>query len=252
MRLRDKVALISGAGGPMGRAIADRFAAEGASLMLNDISGTRLGEAVDALSSKLAAGAGLESHRADVTQEAEADALVARGRAAFEQIDILVNVVGGIRGALFEPLSAMSVAHWDDTLDLNLKGTFHLSKRIGPMMVDRGYGRIVNFASISYAGEGGQAHYGAAKAAIAAMTRAMAIELAPGVNVNCVAPGLINTSVIDRMPRRAVKRFIDQTLLGRLGEAAEIANAVLFLASDEASFITGEILVVSGGIWPAL
>ena len=146
----------------------------------------------------------------------------------------------------------MSVAHWDDTLDLNLKGTFHLSKRIGPMMVDRGYGRIVNFASISYAGEGGQAHYGAAKAAIAAMTRAMAIELAPGVNVNCVAPGLINTSVIDRMPRRAVKRFIDQTLLGRLGEAAEIANAVLFLASDEASFITGEILVVSGGIWPAL
>ena len=252
MQLRDKVALISGAGGPMGRAIADRFAAEGASLMLNDISGNRLGAAVDALGSKLAAGAGLESHRANVTQEAEADALVARGRDAFERIDILVNVVGGIRGALFEPLSAMSVAHWDDTLDLNLKGTFHLSKRIGPMMVDQGYGRIVNFASISFAGEGGQAHYGAAKAAIAAMTRAMAIELAPAVTVNCVAPGLINTSVIDRMPRRAVKRFIEQTLLGRLGEAAEIANAVLFLASDEASFITGEILVVSGGVWPAL
>ena len=120
------------------------------------------------------------------------------------------------------------------------------------MMVDQGYGRIVNFASISYAGEGGQAHYGAAKAAVAAMTRALAVELAPSVTVNCVAPGLINTSVIDRMPRRAVQRFIDQTLLGRLGEAEEIANAVLFLASDEASFITGEILAVSGGVWPAL
>ncbi len=252
MRLRGKVALISGAGGPMGRAIADRFAAEGASLVLNDISGNRLGEAVEAIGSKLAAGAGVASHRATVTVEAEAEELVARGRAAFGRIDILVNVVGGIRGALFEPLSEMSVAHWDDTLDLNLKGTFHLSKRLGPMMVEQGYGRIVNFASISYAGEDGQVHYAAAKAAVAAMTRAMAIELAPSVTVNCVAPGLINTSVIDRMPRRAVQRFIDRTLLGRLGEAQEIANAVLFLASDEASFITGEILAVSGGVWPAL
>ena len=252
MRLRGKVALISGAGGPMGRAVADRFAIEGASLMLNDISGNRLGKAVEAIGAKLSVGAALESHRANVTQEAEAEELVARGREAFGRIDILVNVVGGIRGALFEPLSEMSVAHWDDTLDLNLKGTFHLSKRLGPMMVEQGYGRIVNFASISYAGEHGQAHYAAAKAAVAAMTRAMAIELAQSVTVNCVAPGLINTSVIDRMPRRAVQRFIDQTLLGRLGEAAEIANAVLFLASDEASFITGEILAVAGGIWPAL
>ena len=252
MRLQGKVALISGAGGPMGRAIAERFAAEGASLMLNDISGNRLGQAVDGIGAKLAAGAGLESHRANVTQESEAEELVSHGREAFGRIDILVNVVGGIRGALFEPLSDMSAAHWDDTLDLNLKGTFHLSKRLGPLMVEQGYGRIVNFASTSYAGEDGQAHYAAAKAAVAAMTRAMAIELAPAVTVNCVAPGLINTSVIDRMPRRSVQRFIDQTLLGRLGEAAEIANAVLFLGSDEASFITGEILVVAGGIWPAL
>ena len=184
--------------------------------------------------------------------EAEAEALVERGCAAFGRIDILINVVGGIRGALSEPLSAISAAHWDDTLDLNLKGTFHLSKRIGPMMVERGYGRIVTFASITSAGADGHTHYAAAKAAVAAMTRAMAIELAPSVTVNCVAPGLINTSVIARLPRRAVQRMIDRTLLGRLGEAAEIANAVLFLASDEASYITGEILAVAGGVWPAL
>ena len=127
MRLQGKVALISGAGGPMGRAIAEWFAAEGASLMVNDISGNRLGQAVDGIGAKLAAGASLESHRANVTQESEAEELVARGRAAFGRIDILINVVGGIRGALFEPLSDISAAHWDDTLDLNLKGTFHVS-----------------------------------------------------------------------------------------------------------------------------
>ena len=236
----------------MGRAVASRFAAEGASLLLNDISANRLAAATDAIGPLLAGDAGLESHRANVIGEAEAEALVAGGRSAFGRIDVLINVVGGIRGALFEPLATMAAAQFDDTLDLNLKGTFHLVKRIGPMMVSQGYGRIVNFASISYAGEHGQAHYSAAKAAVAAITRAMAIELAPSVTVNCVAPGLIKTSVIDRMPAELIERYVERTLLGRLGEADEIANAVLFLASDEASYITGQILPVSGGIWPAL
>jgi NAD(P)-dependent dehydrogenase (short-subunit alcohol dehydrogenase family) len=119
-------------------------------------------------------------------------------------------------------------------------------------MQERGYGRIVNFSSISYAGEKGQSDYAAAKAAVAALTRSLALELAPAINVNCVAPGLIETSVISRLDAEVIDGFKSACALKRLGKPEEIAQAVLFLASEEASYITGEILRVAGGRWPAL
>jgi NAD(P)-dependent dehydrogenase (short-subunit alcohol dehydrogenase family) len=253
MRLEGHAALVSGAGGPMGRAVAERFAREGASLILTDISGNRLSEAVAAITPLLAADATLIAERADVTQAAEAAAVVAAARAELVHIDIVINVVGGIKAkTMFEPMVTISEERWDATFALNTKGILHLTKLLAPAMVERQYGKIVNISSISFAGEMGNSDYGAAKAAVASLTRTMAIELAPHVNVNCIAPGTIRTSVLQRMQPDELAFYAAKPLLKRLGEPADIANACLFLASDEASYITGEILAVSGGVWPAL
>ncbi len=253
MRLKDKVALITGAGGPMGRAVAERFAEEGAALVITDISGNRLNEARTAIEPKLAPGAGIVAERADATRGDEARRVAEAGLARFGRVDLLVNIVGGIKAkTLFEPILAMSEARWDDTFNLNLKANFHLVKLLAPGMLERRYGKIVNIASINFAGELGSADYGAAKAAVASLTRTLAMELAPHVNVNCIAPGTIRTSVLQRMPADELQRYADKPLLKRLGEPRDIANAALFLASDESSYVTGEILAVSGGVWPAL
>jgi NAD(P)-dependent dehydrogenase (short-subunit alcohol dehydrogenase family) len=253
MRLAGRSALVTGAGGPMGRAIAQRFAQEGASLLLAEISGNRLEEARAAVEGSLAPGAAVIAHRADVTRADEARASVEAGLARFGRLDILVNVVGGIRSAtLFAPLVEIDETRWDDTFRLNLKANFHLVKLVAPGMVERRYGKIVNISSMNFAGEAGSSDYGAAKAAVASLTRALAIELAPHVNVNCIAPGTIRTTVVSRMPPDELARYAAKPLLGRIGEPLDVANAALFLASDEASYVTGEILAVTGGVWPAL
>ncbi len=253
MRLQGRTALVSGAGGPMGRAVAERFAREGASLVVTDISGTRLSDSATAIEPQLAAGTKLIAERADITQAAEAAGVVAAARAALGYVDIVINIVGGIKAkTLFEPMVTMSEERWDATFALNTKGILHLTKLLAPTMVERQYGKIVNISSISFAGEIGNADYGAAKAAVASLTRTMAIELAPHVNVNCIAPGTIRTSVMQRMQPDELAFYAAKPLLKRIGEPADIANACLFLASDEASYITGEILAVSGGVWSAL
>ncbi len=237
----------------MGRSVAERFACEGASLILTDISGSRLAESVSAIAPLLRSGARVTAHRADVTQAGEAAAVVAAGRAAIGDVDIVVNIVGGIKAkVLFEPMVTMTEERWDATFALNTKGVLHLTKLLAPIMVERKYGKIINISSINFAGEMGNADYGAAKAAVASLTRTMAIEFAPHVNVNCIAPGTIRTSVLQRMSADELAFYAQKPLLKRLGEPVDIANACLFLASDEASYITGEILAVSGGIWPAL
>lgn len=252
MRLEGRTALITGAGGPMGAAIAERFAEEGASLVLTDISGNRLAGTAARLEEKWGT-ARLAWLRADIRDRQEAAAVVAEGRAKFDRIDILVNVVGGIKStSLYQPLVEMDEERWDATMELNLKGSFHLVQMLAPAMTARGYGKIVNISSISFAGEIGQADYGAAKAAVASLTRTLAMELAPHVNVNCLAPGTIKTSVMDRMEPQEAERYRSRSVLKRFGEPREIANVVLFLASDEAAYVTGAIVPVSGGIWPAL
>lgn len=237
----------------MGRAVAEVFAREGASLVITDISGARLAESVAVITPLLRTGARLAAERADATQAAEAAAVVAAGRAAIGEIDIVINIVGGIKAkVLFEPMLTMTEERWDATFALNTKAILHLTRLLVPAMIERRYGKIVNISSINFAGEMGNADYGAAKAAVASLTRTMAIEFAPHVNVNCIAPGSIRTSVLQRMSEDDLAFYAAKPLLKRLGEPADIANACLFLASDEASYITGEILAVSGGIWPAL
>lgn len=253
MRLDGRVALVSGAGGPMGEAVATRFAREGASLVLTDISGRRLEAAAERIRAELAEGRDLVAHRCDVRSSVEAQALLAAGHERFPRVDVLINVVGGIRSqVLNEPVLDMSEERLDETLALNVKSAFNLVRLVAPDMIAGGYGRIVNFSSINMAGEAGQADYGAAKAAVASLTRSLAMELAPHVNVNCIAPATIRTSVMDRMSEEETDRYRQRTVLKRIGEPAEVANVVLFLASEEASYVTGEMIAVSGGIWPAL
>ncbi|MEM7253144.1 MAG: SDR family NAD(P)-dependent oxidoreductase [Pseudomonadota bacterium] len=253
--MTERVALVTGAGGPMGRTVAQRFAQEGASLVVSDISQSRLDEGVDEIARSAGRDGAVVGVRADVEVREEALAVVRRGEEAFGRIDLLINIVGGWRGRYFDgpqPLTEMSEERFDSTLMLNLKPNFHFVQALAPGMTARHYGKIVNISSINFAGEAGAVDYGAAKAAVASFTRSLAIELAPHVNVNCIAPGIINTRVIGMVGEALAEEYRQRSLLKRLGEPEDIANAALFLASDESSFITGQVLAVSGGIWPAL
>jgi 3-oxoacyl-[acyl-carrier protein] reductase len=246
--LRGRIALVSGAGGPMGRAIAERLASEGVNLVLCDISGKRLDATAQALH-----GVGVAAHRADVMQRDEAQAVVDLGLRTFGHIDILVNVVGGIKAqSLYTPFLELSEAQWDATFALNLKPALHFVQAVAPGMLQRQWGRIVNIGSVVFAGEGGQADYAAAKAAVLSLTRSLAEELAPHVNVNCIAPGLIGTTAVERLTERERAHFVERSLLGRVGQPDEIGAAVAFLASDDAAFLTGEVIAVSGGNHPHL
>ena len=252
MRLVNKVALITGAGGPMGRAIAQKFACEGASLVLTDISGTRLNETVEAIAAAHTQCQVIQQ-RANGIDAKEAAEVAGVALERFGKVDILINVVGGIRSKqLYTPFLEMTEQQWDDTFALNLKPGFHLIRKLAPGMLDRSYGKIVNISSIVYAGEPGQSDYAAAKAAVASWTRSLAGEFAPHVNVNCIAPGIIRTSVTERIGAEDAKRLTAASFLKRFGEAREIADVACFLASDEASFVTGEIIAVSGGNHPCL
>ncbi|MCQ6281583.1 SDR family NAD(P)-dependent oxidoreductase [Bacillus sp. EB600] len=252
MRIKDKVAFITGAGGPMGEAIALRFAQEGANLVITDISENRLNRTKEKLLEYMDADQIL-AIRASVLDFDEVKEVVDEANKRFDKIDILVNVVGGIRDAnMIKSLFEIEGERWDQTMELNLKGTFNCTKLIAPMMLQRGYGKMINISTIHFDGEKGYADYGAAKAGVASFTRTAAKELSPTINVNCIAPGLIQTSIVDRMDSETLKEYRSKTLLGRLGDPKDIANAALFLASDESAYITGHIMPVSGGIWPHL
>jgi 3-oxoacyl-[acyl-carrier protein] reductase len=251
-RLDGHVAVVSGAGGPMGAAIAERFAMEGARVLLIDISANRL-EAVAARLRDQVPPDMIASYRASVLSSDEVEAAVAHGESELGSFDILVNVVGGIKaGSLTQSMLEMTEERWSSTFDLNLKGVLWMTKRLAPQMMERGYGRVVNISSVTYGGDRDQPEYGAAKAGVASLTRSLAMELAPHVTANCIAPGLIQTSVLERAEPDLVEAYRGRTLLNRLGEPEDIANAALFFASEEAAYITGAILPVSGGIWPSL
>jgi 3-oxoacyl-[acyl-carrier protein] reductase len=242
------VAVVTGAGGPMGRAIATRLAADGASLALTDISANRLAATREAIAEHHPKTA-LCAIRADARRAEEVEAAVAGFRGAVGAPDILVNVVGGIRGgALIEPLVGMSEERFDATFDLNLKPLFWMVNAVAPMMLESGRGAIVNVSSVTYAGDGDQPEYAAAKAAVASLTRSLAVELAPMVRVNAVVPGLIQTSVMDNAPPAMVEAYTARTLLKRLGRPEDIAGAVAFLVGPDADYLTGLLLPVSGGI----
>lgn len=245
-----RIAAVTGAGGPMGRAVVRRLVADGiAGLALTDISGTRLAETVAALPE------GLPVHalRADVTRRDEAGAFAEGALQALGRVDCLVNLVGGLRSPrLYTPFLQLDEAQWRATFDLNLMPGFHLIRAFAPGMVAGEWGRIVNVASIVYGGEAGQADYAAAKAAVASLSRSLAAEFAPHVTVNCVAPGLTETSVTRNIPPAEAERLLSRALNRRMADPDETADAIAHFLSEGARFLTGEMLSVSGGIRPHL
>ncbi|MBZ0215644.1 MAG: SDR family oxidoreductase [Fimbriimonadaceae bacterium] len=253
MKLEGRIAAVTGAGGPMGRAIISRLVADGIEgLALTDISGSRLEETAARLADT-APQVAVTSLRGDATLANEAAAFAETALNAHGRVDLLINVVGGIRSTrLYTPFLEMTEEQWRATFNLNLMGGFHLMQAFVPGMLERKWGRIVNFASIVFGGEAGQSDYAAAKAAVASMTRSLAAEFAPHVTVNCVAPGLTRTSVTQNMSGDETARLVAQAFNRRMAEPTETADAVAYFLTDEARFVTGEMLSVSGGVRPHL
>lgn len=250
MRLKNRVAMITGAGGPMGQAIALRFAEEGANLVLTDISGRKLLETENMIDND---NKNIVAVRANILNRDEVKLVVDEAINQLGKIDVLINVVGGIR---FQPMNQsileINQERWDDTMILNMRGTVNCIQLVAPFMLKNKYGKIVNISSINFAGEREFSDYGAAKAGVASLTKTAAMELSPHININCIAPSLIQTSVINRMKSEIIEEYRNRTILGRLGEPIDIANAALFLSNDESRYITGQIIAVSGGISPHL
>lgn len=243
-RLAGRVALITGAGQGIGRAIALRFAQEGANVVALDV----VPDGINALVSEIkAAGGEALAVVCDVTQREQVAGAVQAALDAFGQIDILCNNAGITRDAR---LVKMTEEQFDQVIAVNLKGVFNMTQAVAPHMIERGYGRIITTSSVvGLYGNFGQTNYVASKAGVIGMTRVWARELGPkGITANAVAPGFIATDMVKTVPQEVLDRFVAMTPVRRLGQPEDIANAFLFLASDEAAFVNGAVLSVDGGL----
>lgn len=243
--LHGRVAVVTGSSRGIGRAIAKALAAQGAKVVVNYVSNA--GAAQEVVEEIRAAGGEAITVQADVSRMEDAQRLIDAALEAFGRLDILVNNAGIARDNL---LVRMSEEEWDAVLNTNLKGAFHAMKAAARPMMRQRYGRIISISSVSgLAGNAGQANYSAAKAGIHGLTKAVARELASrNITVNAVAPGFVETDLTAGLPEELKAKAIEYTLLGRMGKPEEIAAAVVFLASDEAGFITGQVLAVDGGL----
>lgn len=241
MRLKDRVAVITGGARGIGRATAEVFLREGARVVIVDVDAQVVQETADELGGT---SAGLVM---DVTSQESVREGVEWVMKEFSQIDILVNNAGIIRDA---QLGKMQESDFDAVLAVNLKGVYNTTQIVSKYMVERGKGVILNASSVvALYGNFGQTNYVASKAAVIGMTKTWARELGrKGVRVNAVAPGFIRTRMTEGIPDKVMEQLSAKVPMGRMGEAEEIANAYLFLASDEASYINGHVLSVDGGV----
>ena len=248
MRLKDKVCLITGGAAGIGKATAERFAEEGAKVVICDVA--------EGAGREVAAAIGGEFYKVDITDRQAVQAWVEEVIARHGRVDVLVNNAGVLRDGLFvrvkegELVSQMSEADFDFVINVNLKGTFNCAQAVAPYMIKQGCGVILNATSIvGLDGNFGQTNYVASKAGVIGMTKVWARELGRHhIRVNAVAPGFTLTEMVRQMPDKILDGMIARTPLRRMGEPRDIANAYLFLASEEASFISGVVLRVDGGI----
>ncbi|MCD6250126.1 MAG: 3-oxoacyl-[acyl-carrier-protein] reductase [candidate division Zixibacteria bacterium] len=241
MDFSNQVAVITGSARGIGLAIARRFAVAGAKVVICDIDETGVAEAAAQLSG------GALGIKADVTSVDEVTALFDQTMKELGRVDVVVNNAGITRDTL---MLRMKEEDWDMVLDINLKGSFLVTKAASRIMMKQRSGRIVNISSVvGLTGNAGQANYSASKAGLIGLTKSSAKELAArGITVNAVAPGFIETEMTRAMPDAAKEEFLKQVLINRPGTPDDIASAVMFLASDMASYITGQVLIVDGGL----
>jgi 3-oxoacyl-[acyl-carrier protein] reductase len=244
MRLQNKISLITGAAHGIGLSTAIRFAQEGAIVILTDldkIAGLSAQTEVRKLSPQST------FVYLNVTERDSVQSCINEIMGRFGRIDILINNAGIIADAQF---LKMPEEDWDRVIAINLKGVFNCSQAVAPFMAAQGYGKIINASSISGVyGNFGQTNYAAAKAGVIAMTKVWARELGrKGILVNALAPGFIESAMTAAVPEKVRESVVQKTPLGRMGRAEEVANAYLFLASDESSFINGAVLHVDGGL----
>ncbi|MFO7316722.1 MAG: 3-oxoacyl-ACP reductase FabG [Bacilli bacterium] len=244
MRLKGKVAIITGGANGIGKAATKRFLEEGAKVVVADIQK----EAGEQLAKQFRdQGHEVMFYPVNVASKDEVETMVEKVKEIFGKIDILINNAGITRDAM---LVKMTEEQFNDVIDVNLKGVFHCTQAVAKVMIEQGNGKIINTSSVSgIYGNIGQTNYAAAKAAIVGMTKTWAKELGKkGINVNAVAPGFTKTTMVEKMPEKILNYMESITSLKRLGEPDDIANAYLFLASDESNYITGHVLHVDGGI----
>ena len=236
-RLEGKVAVVTGGAQGIGQCISETFAREGAKVIAVDMSD--LAYTCE----------NVEGYKLNVTKRSDIEQFIADTVKKYGHIDILVNNAGITRDAL---VNKMTEEMWDLVIDVNLKGVFNLTQAIAPVMLEQKTGSIINIASVvGEYGNVGQSNYAATKAGVIALAKTWAKEFSrkgEAIRVNSVAPGYVNTEMMKTVPDKVLDPIRAKTMLGRLGEPQEIANAVLFLASDEASFITGHNLSVNGGL----
>lgn len=243
MRLENKVAIITGAGRGIGRATAVRFAVEGARVVVADIDQEAAQLVVDEIT---AASGSAIAVQVNVTDRDSVGSMVEAALGEYGRIDILVNNAGITRDA---QMYKMDEAAFDQVVDVNLKGVFNCTQAVAPTMLAQGSGVILNASSVVAAnGNFGQTNYVATKAGVAGMTKVWARELGrKGIRVNAVAPGFINTRMTEAIPDKVMEKLLERIASNRMGEPEEVANAYLWLASDEASYVNGHVLAVDGG-----
>ncbi len=244
MDLKGKVAIVTGGAQGIGKSIATRLAQAGANVVIADVMEEVAKSTAQEISQK---GNEAISIRVDVSSLSSVEGMVKKTLDKFGRIDILVNNAGITRDGL---VMRMKEEDWDLVLDINLKGAFNCIKTVSPVMMKQKSGKIVNIASIvGIIGNIGQANYSASKAGLIALTKTCARELASRrINVNAVAPGFIQTSMTERLPAQVREKLSSQIPLGEIGKPEDVASAVLFLVSEEASYITGEVIKVDGGM----
>jgi 3-oxoacyl-[acyl-carrier protein] reductase len=243
MRLEGKVCVVTGGARGIGRGIVETFAREGAArvwaLDVNDAEFAAMEKSFP----------NVKGATVDVTDSAAVNALVERIKTESSRVDVLVNNAGITKDALIQK---MTDAEWGAVISVNLTGVFYMTRAVAPLMMEAGKGAIVSISSVvGLDGNIGQSNYAATKAGVVAMTKGWAKEFArkgAKVRVNAVSPGYTRTPMIASVPEKVLEPIIARTPLGRLAEIRDIANAVLFLASDEAEFITGQVLRVDGGL----
>lgn len=244
MRLKDKVAIITGGANGIGLAAVERFLQEGAKVVIADFDAVAGQQREKEFQQK---GYDVSFVKINTADRSNVDVVIQAVKEQYGRIDILVNNAGITRDAM---LVKMTEADFQQVLDVNLNGVFHCTQAVVPHMIEQGYGKIINTSSVSGVyGNVGQTNYAASKAAIIGMTKTWAKELGrKGINVNAVSPGFTRTAMVEKMPENIIDKMKSTISLQRLGIPVDIANAYLFLATDEASYITGHVLQVDGGI----